>query len=226
MYSRITSSSRPTVETKYPRAQKCCPTKFRFLPKVSFQYQQTFPNTSSLGQAFQQSPSSLDRANLSLLIQAAYPIFEFHSSNHPDSRTHASVAQFFSAIHAICPTALRSFRCGMDSIGLLVRIIMWILRLHVIKRHQIARPPTSAGIQLCSRLWICWRPAPSPIRVPEHQHSSPRVPLPPSARNRFIANVSRTTKISRFLAMYTPSALRDDIVRPDHVILTLPTTVT
>src|SRR6266436_1523594 len=30
MYSRITTSSRPTVETKYPRAQKCCPTKFRF----------------------------------------------------------------------------------------------------------------------------------------------------------------------------------------------------
>ena len=30
IYSRITSSSRPTVETKYPRAQKCCPTKLRF----------------------------------------------------------------------------------------------------------------------------------------------------------------------------------------------------
>ena len=29
MYSRITASSRPTVETKYPRAQKCCPTKLR-----------------------------------------------------------------------------------------------------------------------------------------------------------------------------------------------------
>ena len=29
MYARITSSSRPTVDTKYPRAQKCCPTKFR-----------------------------------------------------------------------------------------------------------------------------------------------------------------------------------------------------
>jgi hypothetical protein len=31
MYSRITASSRPTVETKYPLAQKCCPTKLRFL---------------------------------------------------------------------------------------------------------------------------------------------------------------------------------------------------
>ena len=31
MYSRIVASSRPTVDTKYPRAQKCCPTKFRFL---------------------------------------------------------------------------------------------------------------------------------------------------------------------------------------------------
>src|SRR5271157_1060850 len=30
MYSRITVSSLPTVDTKYPRAQKCCPTKFRF----------------------------------------------------------------------------------------------------------------------------------------------------------------------------------------------------
>ena len=30
MYSRITASSRPTVDTKYPRAQKCCPTKPRF----------------------------------------------------------------------------------------------------------------------------------------------------------------------------------------------------
>src|SRR5215472_6000226 len=30
MYSRITVSSRPTVDTKYPRAQKCCPTKFLF----------------------------------------------------------------------------------------------------------------------------------------------------------------------------------------------------
>src|ERR1700730_1390878 len=30
MYSRITASSRPTVETKYPRAQKCSPTKLRF----------------------------------------------------------------------------------------------------------------------------------------------------------------------------------------------------
>ena len=29
MYSRITASSRPTVETKYPLAQKCCPTKLR-----------------------------------------------------------------------------------------------------------------------------------------------------------------------------------------------------
>src|SRR4051794_18187016 len=27
MYDRITASSRPTVETKYPLAQKCCPTK-------------------------------------------------------------------------------------------------------------------------------------------------------------------------------------------------------
>lgn len=27
MYSRITVSSRPTVETQYPRAPKCCPTK-------------------------------------------------------------------------------------------------------------------------------------------------------------------------------------------------------
>src|SRR5215472_6967564 len=31
MYSRITVSSRPTVDTKYPRAQKCCPTKFLFV---------------------------------------------------------------------------------------------------------------------------------------------------------------------------------------------------
>jgi len=30
MYCRITASSQPTVDTKYPRAQKCCPTKFRF----------------------------------------------------------------------------------------------------------------------------------------------------------------------------------------------------
>src|SRR5271156_6500509 len=30
MYARIAFSSRPTVFTKYPRAQKCCPTKFRF----------------------------------------------------------------------------------------------------------------------------------------------------------------------------------------------------
>ena len=29
MYSRITVSSRPTVDTKYPRAQKLCPTKLR-----------------------------------------------------------------------------------------------------------------------------------------------------------------------------------------------------
>ena len=28
MYSRIAVSSRPTVEAKYPRAQKCCPVKF------------------------------------------------------------------------------------------------------------------------------------------------------------------------------------------------------
>src|SRR6185295_1693813 len=31
MYSRIACSSRPTVLTKYPLAQKCCPTKLRFL---------------------------------------------------------------------------------------------------------------------------------------------------------------------------------------------------
>src|SRR5215470_10526682 len=31
MYSRITASSRPTVDTKYPLAQKLCPTKLRFL---------------------------------------------------------------------------------------------------------------------------------------------------------------------------------------------------
>jgi len=30
MYSRITASSRPTVDTQNPRAQKCWPTKFRF----------------------------------------------------------------------------------------------------------------------------------------------------------------------------------------------------
>src|SRR5271155_3222562 len=30
MYARIAFSSRPTVFTKYPRAQKCCPTKFCF----------------------------------------------------------------------------------------------------------------------------------------------------------------------------------------------------
>ena len=30
MYSRITASSRPTVETKYPLAQKCWPVKLRF----------------------------------------------------------------------------------------------------------------------------------------------------------------------------------------------------
>jgi len=29
MYVRITASSLPTVDTKYPRAQKCCPTKLR-----------------------------------------------------------------------------------------------------------------------------------------------------------------------------------------------------
>ena len=29
MYFRITASSRPTVETKYPRAQKQCPVKLR-----------------------------------------------------------------------------------------------------------------------------------------------------------------------------------------------------
>ena len=32
MYARIACSSRPTVDTKYPRAQKCCPTKFRGRP--------------------------------------------------------------------------------------------------------------------------------------------------------------------------------------------------
>ena len=32
MYSRITCSSRPTVDAKYPLAQKCCPTKFLFRP--------------------------------------------------------------------------------------------------------------------------------------------------------------------------------------------------
>ena len=31
MQARITVSSRPAVETKRPRAQKCWPTKFRFL---------------------------------------------------------------------------------------------------------------------------------------------------------------------------------------------------
>jgi hypothetical protein len=31
MYSRIAASSRPTVETKYPLAQKFCPTKLHFL---------------------------------------------------------------------------------------------------------------------------------------------------------------------------------------------------
>ena len=35
IYSRITFSSRPTVDTKYPRAQKLCPTKFRALPCTS-----------------------------------------------------------------------------------------------------------------------------------------------------------------------------------------------
>src|SRR5437764_8571705 len=30
MYSRIVSSSRPTVDTKYPLAQKCWPVKFLF----------------------------------------------------------------------------------------------------------------------------------------------------------------------------------------------------
>jgi hypothetical protein len=30
MYSRITASSRPTIEMKYPLAQKCCPVKLRF----------------------------------------------------------------------------------------------------------------------------------------------------------------------------------------------------
>src|SRR5579863_658429 len=30
MYSRTASPFLPTVDTKYPRAQKCCPTKFRF----------------------------------------------------------------------------------------------------------------------------------------------------------------------------------------------------
>src|SRR5664279_3335073 len=32
MYSRTNASSRPTVDTKYPRAQKLCPTKFCFRP--------------------------------------------------------------------------------------------------------------------------------------------------------------------------------------------------
>jgi len=32
MYSRITFSSRPTVDTRYPRAQKCSPVKFLCLP--------------------------------------------------------------------------------------------------------------------------------------------------------------------------------------------------
>ena len=32
IYSRMVASSFPTVETKYPRAQKCSPTKFRFRP--------------------------------------------------------------------------------------------------------------------------------------------------------------------------------------------------
>ena len=31
MYSRITASSRPTMDTQNPPAQKCCPTKFYFL---------------------------------------------------------------------------------------------------------------------------------------------------------------------------------------------------
>jgi len=31
MYARICASSRPIADTKYPRAQKCCPTKLRFL---------------------------------------------------------------------------------------------------------------------------------------------------------------------------------------------------
>ena len=35
MYARITRSSRPTVDTKYPRAQKCCPTKLRGRPPNS-----------------------------------------------------------------------------------------------------------------------------------------------------------------------------------------------
>jgi hypothetical protein len=30
MYSQIAASSLPTVDTKYPRAQKCCPTEFLF----------------------------------------------------------------------------------------------------------------------------------------------------------------------------------------------------
>src|ERR1700730_19464114 len=34
MYPRITASSRPTVETKYPLAQKCCPTKITLLLPV------------------------------------------------------------------------------------------------------------------------------------------------------------------------------------------------
>ena len=33
MYRRTSSSSNPTVETAYPRAQKCSPLKFRSLPQ-------------------------------------------------------------------------------------------------------------------------------------------------------------------------------------------------
>src|SRR5712664_1284224 len=42
MYSRITASSRPTVETKYPLAQKCCPTKLRFFSVYTGQMDRTF----------------------------------------------------------------------------------------------------------------------------------------------------------------------------------------
>src|SRR5437016_14417513 len=43
MYSRITVSSRPTVSTKYPRAQKLCPTKLRSAPVYPCQVGRTLP---------------------------------------------------------------------------------------------------------------------------------------------------------------------------------------
>ena len=44
MYRRMIASSRPTVDTKYPRAQKCCPTKLRFLsPKCRAMWIALFP---------------------------------------------------------------------------------------------------------------------------------------------------------------------------------------